>query len=65
MTPSKRRMADVQLQSWFSKLVAGKGEKATPGESTRLPDEPCINAKRNLRAIVVGELASGGTEGIC
>lgn len=45
MTPGKTRMADLQLQNWFSVLIAGKGEKAIPGEATEPPHEPCTSTK--------------------
>lgn len=46
VTPGKRRRADLQLQNGFSVLVAGKGEKAIPGEAIEPPDEPCVSTKR-------------------
>lgn len=53
VTSSEGRMSDLQLQNWFSVVVAGKVETAIPGEETQPPGEPCISTKRKPRLMVV------------
>lgn len=62
----KRRMtsppADLQLQYWFSVLVADKGKKAISRDALEPLDEPHISTKRRPRLIAVGDSLLQGTD---